>query len=107
MLHYNFKCQAQFEISGLFFSVFCLFALGKVPLAESKCQAKRRGRHGPAVQDHGGRHRGKPQEEIHGRLYFCILRTKASGDTSEKIFNYFNLEISETAGVSNKINFYF
>lgn len=45
---------------------------GKVPLAESKCEAKRRGRHGSAVQDHRGRHRGQPQKEIHGRLHICI-----------------------------------
>lgn len=46
---------------------------GQVPLAESECEAERRGRHGAALQDHRGRHRGEPQETIHGRLHLCIL----------------------------------
>lgn len=37
-----------------------------LPLAEPQCQAQRRGRHGAAQQDQRGRHRGEPQEEIHG-----------------------------------------
>lgn len=31
---------------------------GEVPLAESECEAKWSGRHGPALQDHRGRNRG-------------------------------------------------
>lgn len=63
--------SATYYIS-VFLSLVC--DSGEAPLAESKCEAKRSGRHGPAVQDHRGRHRGKPQEKIHGRLHLCILQ---------------------------------
>lgn len=49
--------------------------LGEVPLAESKCEAEWGGRYGPAVQDQRGRHCGKSQEKIHGRLHLCILQS--------------------------------
>lgn len=39
---------------------------GALPLAEPQCQAERRGRHGAAVQDLRGGHRGEPQEAFHG-----------------------------------------
>lgn len=44
-----------------------------VPLAEPQCQTQRSGWHGAAQQDQWGRHRGQPQEEIHGWLHLCIL----------------------------------
>lgn len=52
-------------------SIVCVFVAGEpgplpVPLAEPQCQTQRGGRHGAAQQDQRGRHRGQPQEEIHG-----------------------------------------
>lgn len=48
-----------------------------VPLAEPQCQTQRRGWHGAAQQDQWGRHRGQPQEEIHGWLHLCILCSRS------------------------------
>ncbi len=44
-----------------------------LPLAKPQCQAEWCGWYGASLQDQWGCHCGKPQEEIHGWLYFCIL----------------------------------
>lgn len=61
------KNSLLIQVFSVKFNLFSfLWVSGEVPLAESECQAERGGRHGSPVQDHGRRHRGEPQEEIHG-----------------------------------------